>query len=103
MILTLRATAVPAGMGPPHGVIAFGAVHEQLTRRRRPAASDCIDGVQVTRQQLIVVLVQQRIEVLIEDGGKLHDHRLLRSTCKELTRRLIVAEVSCSVIGVRWA
>jgi len=50
MILALRATAMPTGAGPPFGVIAFGAVHKELSGLRCSALPDCFDGAQVAGQ-----------------------------------------------------
>jgi hypothetical protein len=47
MILALRATAMPAGKGPPFGVTAAAALNKQLPGFRCPATPDCVDGVQV--------------------------------------------------------
>ena len=40
MILTLRTKAVSAGLGSPHGMVAVGALDEQLARERCAASAD---------------------------------------------------------------
>ena len=44
MILTLRTVAVSTGLGPPFGVSAFGALHEQFTGLHRPTSLEYDEG-----------------------------------------------------------
>lgn len=41
--------------------------------------------------------------ILLKKGGEFHDHRLLRSTCRVLTKRLITVSDAASVVGVSCA
>lgn len=103
MVLTLGAAAVSTGQGPLLGLAAFGATYVQLTRIRCTTSLYSADGAQMAGEEPGGIICLAGRIVLINDRGELHDHRLRRSTCKVLTRRLMMIAAFCSVASVRWA
>jgi hypothetical protein len=80
MILALWATAVSTGAGSLDGMTAVGALDEHLAGLGCPATPDGLDGAQVSGGKPGAVFGLKGIVILIQDGGELHDHTLLRST-----------------------
>jgi hypothetical protein len=80
MILALWADAVPTGAGSLDFMTAVRALDEQLAGLGCPATPYGLDGSQVSGREPGGVLSLKGIVILIQDGGELHDHTLLRST-----------------------
>jgi hypothetical protein len=103
MVLALWATAMSTGTGLQHGITAVAALHEQLTGIRCAASADRVDGAQMLGHKPRAVLSLKVIEVLVEDGGKLHDHILLKSTWRVLIRPLMARMAFCFAMSDKWA
>jgi hypothetical protein len=80
MIPALWAAAVPTGAGPFDYMTAVRALDAYLSGLRCPARPDGLDGAQVIGREPGSILSLKGIMILIQNGGKLHDHTLLRST-----------------------
>jgi len=52
MIVALGAVALSAEAGPPCGVAAVGALHEQLAGLGCPTSGDGVGGAQMTGQKM---------------------------------------------------
>jgi hypothetical protein len=80
MILALGAAAVPTGAGSLDCMTAVRALDEQMAGLRCPARPGGLDGAQVSLREPGGLFGLKSIVILIQNGGKLHDHTLLRST-----------------------
>jgi len=101
VVLALGTAAVPAGARAEQGMGAAVAVPQHLAGGSGATALDGVHRAPLFRQQAGAVLLQQSTLIALDQGGETH-HSLLRSTCSVLTKALMVAAVSCSMVSVRW-
>ena len=82
---------------------AAGAAHAPLTGRWGTTAADRADGLALSGGETASVTRRESIVILFQDGGEFHPHRLLRSTRRVFTKRLMISRDAATVVGVSCA